>query len=125
MSTQVDDNRLRAAIIQRRVQIAISTALYVNTFLPIQYVHTSSRTGRRYTAEILRAHPRRVMKLIRMPITTFLDLRDWIVERGLLSPSRHISVEEQLVTFLWTIGHGASNRETQEQFQHSGETISR
>ena len=60
-----------------------------------------------------------------MPITTLLDLRDWVVERGLLWSTRYVSVEEQLVTFLWIIGHGATNREAQELFQHSGDTISR
>jgi len=33
--------------------------------------------------------------------------------------------QEQLMCFLWIIGHNSSNREAQEQFQHSGETISR
>lgn len=125
MNTQADNNSIRAAIIQRRTQIAISAALYVNFFLTTQYVHTSSRTGRRHTEEILRAHPRRVMELIRMPIMTFLDLRDWVVQRGLLSSTRYVSVEEQLVLFLWMVGRGASNRDAQEQFQHSGDTISR
>ena len=27
--------------------------------------------------------------------------------------------------FLWTVAHSASNRDAQEQFQHSGETVSR
>ena len=75
--------------------------------------------------EILHGHPRRVLELIRMPITTLLDLRDWVAERGLLESTCNISIEEQLITFLWMIGHRATSRETQEQFQHSGEPISR
>ncbi|KAG5226779.1 protein ALP [Salix suchowensis] len=36
-----------------------------------------------------------------------------------------MSVMEKVVMFLYTIVVGASNREVQERFQHSGETISR
>jgi len=87
-------------------------------------VYTSSRTGNRYTEEILWAHPRRVIDLIRMPITTLLDLRDWVVDRALLESTRVISIEEQLIMLLWIIGRGATTREAAEQFQHSTQTIS-
>ena len=125
MVTPSNNNLINAAIIQRRIQIAIGTAIYINFFLPTQFIHTSSRTGRRYTDEILRAHPRRVLELIRMPITTFFDLRDWIIQHGLLASSHCVTVEKQLITFLWMVGRGATNREAGEQFQHSGSTISR
>jgi len=126
MSTPANNCSLHEAIIQRCIQIAISKAIFINFFLSRQYVHTSCRTGRRYTDEILRAHPRCVMKLVQMPIITFLDLRDWIEQRGLLSSTRHISVVEQLIMFLWIVGHEPSNEEIQdsEQFQHSGKCIS-
>jgi hypothetical protein len=65
------------------------------------------------------------METLRMPITKFLDLRDWLVNRSLLKASKNISVEQQLIIFLWIVGHEASTREAQEHFQHSGETISR
>jgi len=42
-----------------------------------------------------------------------------------LKPSRRMSVIEKAVMFLFTIAIGASNRQVQERFQHSGETISR
>jgi len=53
MATNSDNNSITAAILERQIQIVISTAIYINYFLPTQYVHTSSRTGRRYTDEIL------------------------------------------------------------------------
>ena len=127
MATQSDSEHeaINAAIIQRRIQVAISAAIYVGFYLSPEPVHTSIRTGQRFTEEILRAHPRRVLEVIRMPITTFLDLRDWVVERGLLRSTRYISVEEQIMMFLWMVGHGATNREASEQFQHAGDTVSR
>ena len=77
-----------------------------------------------YTEEILQAHPRRVIALICMPITTLLDLRDWVVDRALLESTRVISIEEPLIMFLWIIGHRATTREAAGQFQHSTQTIS-
>jgi hypothetical protein len=35
-----------------------------------------------------------------MPITTFLDLRDWLEDRHLLRSSRGVTIEEQLMIFL-------------------------
>jgi transcriptional antiterminator len=42
-----------------------------------------------------------------------------------LADSRYVSVEEQLGIFLYAVSKNASNRTLQDQFQHSGETISR
>jgi hypothetical protein len=55
-----------------------------------------------------------------MPITTFLDLRDWLEVRHLLRSSRGVTMEEQLMIFLWIVGHNGSNRDAQDLFQHSG-----
>ena len=55
----------------------------------------------------------------------FLRFCAAIKERNLLKDTRNMSFEEQLAIFLMTIGHNERNRMIQEQFQHSGETISR
>ena len=116
---------INAAVIQHRIQVAISAAIYVGFYLLPEPVHTSIRTGQRITKEILRTYSRRVLEVIRMLITTFLDLQDWVVERGLLRSTRYVSVEEQIMMFWWMVGHGATNREACEQFQHAGDTVSR
>jgi hypothetical protein len=41
-----------------------------------------------------------------------------------LHDSQYIMVEEQLAMFLYTVTRNASNRDIQERFQHSGETVS-
>jgi hypothetical protein len=46
-------------------------------------------------------------------------------ERLLLNDSREVTVEEQLAMFMRIIGQNASNRDTQERFQHSRDTISK
>ena len=45
--------------------------------------------------------------------------------KGGLRHSKHVDVEEQVAMFLHAIAHSRSNREVQERFQHSGETVSR
>jgi hypothetical protein len=48
---------------------------------------------------------------MRMPKETFLALRDLTIERGLLEDTKKgFTVEEQLAIFLFTVGHGASNK---------------
>jgi hypothetical protein len=42
-----------------------------------------------------------------------------------LKASKAMTVEEKLVVFLYITTRPASNRDTQERFSHSGETISR
>src|SRR5216117_4617042 len=36
-----------------------------------------------------------------------------------------ITIEEQVAMFLFTVARSAGNRDVQERFQHSGETVSR
>ena len=127
MATQSDSEyeAINAAIIQHWIHVAVSAAIYVGFYLSPGLVHTLVWTGQQFTEEILRAHLPWVCQVIRIPITIFLDLRDWVVERGLLRSTRYVSVEEQLMMFLWMIGHGATNGEVCEQFQHAGDTVSR
>jgi hypothetical protein len=42
-----------------------------------------------------------------------------------LKQSRRMSVIEKVGMFLYTLALGASNREVQERFQHSGETVNK
>ena len=64
MPSNTDISAFHAAMIQRRIQIAIGITLYAHYFLSRQPVHTSIRTGQRYTEEILSAHPSRALNAI-------------------------------------------------------------
>ena len=44
---------------------------------------------------------------------------------GALEDTIHVSANEQVMIFLFIVGHSGSNRLASERFQHSGETISR
>jgi hypothetical protein len=98
----------------RQQNAIIAITLYYQRSLLKNPMRTSIRTGKIFTEEILNAHPRRALEVLRMPITTFLDLRDWLSQNSTLRASRYVSMEEQLMSFLWIIGHNASNREAQD-----------
>ena len=87
---------------------------------------TSSLGGEARIQELLsQAHPRRFQEVLRMPFDTFKELASFCRSYTSLRSSRHISVEQKLAMFLLCVGEGVSNRAVQEQYQHSGETVSR
>ena len=59
-----------------------------------------------------------------MQLATFYSLRDWLVNNTKLKDSRKVSIEEKLVTFIYIASTEASNRQAQEQFNCSAQTIS-
>ncbi|OAY81606.1 hypothetical protein ACMD2_21338, partial [Ananas comosus] len=75
--------------------------------------------------DILSGHHEHCCHHFRMRVTTFIAIRDALVERGLISSTRNITADEQLGIFLYGIGHGVANRILAETFQYSEETISR
>ena len=87
--------------------------------------NTSKLTGAQKTREWLEGHPVRFYEQLRVDKHTFYLLRDALCERNLLTDTKRMDVNEQLVIFLHTIGHNVRNRVIQDRFQHSGETISR
>lgn len=76
-------------------------------------------------------HPTRIYEILRMQLPSFYALRDWCLGNTNLTSSRcrqsirGVTIEEKLMIFLHIVSKGASNRDTQEEFSHSGETISR
>jgi len=124
ITTPTDNYHIHAGIVQQETQITTSAAIYSNFGLPTQHVDNSCHTGRQYTEEIHQVHLCCVMDFICMLLTTFLDLCDWIVQHNLYSPTRHISVKEQLIICLWVVSDSASNTVLQELFQHSREPMS-
>ena len=87
--------------------------------------NTSILTGAQKTIELLEGHPVRFYELIRLEKHTFYLLRDALCERKLLKDTNRMTVDEQLLMFLHTIGHNVRNRVIQDRYQHSGEPISR
>jgi len=79
----------------------------------------------RWLIEILNGNWVRCVNMFRMDADTFKSLSLELETMYGLKPSRRMSVIEKVGMFLYTLALGASNREVQERFQHSGETMSR
>ncbi|KAG5549328.1 hypothetical protein RHGRI_014620 [Rhododendron griersonianum] len=86
---------------------------------------TSALTGVEWLAELNVGHPKRMYQSFRMSKTNFFALCELLESRYGLEEGKRISVQEQVAIFLWVVGQRANNRNAQERFQHSGETISR
>jgi len=100
-------------------------ALYYNTYIYKEPCMDSYNTGMQWLTEILHGHWTRCVNMFRMDATTFQTLCFTLENQYGLKASRRMCVFEKVGIFLYTIALGASNREVQERFQHSGETISR
>ena len=85
---------------------------------------TSPLTGNAYLTELLTGNPRRVSEVLGMSAATFNKLCEWIHNYTLLRGTRGMSLNEKVTMFVWTLIHGASNREVQERWTHSGDTVS-
>jgi hypothetical protein len=85
----------------------------------------TGQPGGVYLQELLGSSEKRIYSVLRMKRETFLELCNWLQIHTDLTPSRNISVQEQVAMFLWTINYSASNAVVAERFQHSGETVSR
>jgi len=121
------DNLTRKQRIHRYLQIIRAVCLwYSQTHLERQPCRTSALSGEAWTREILNSRPTRFVEICRMDKRAFSILLTKLTENGTLSvgPSR-VSREQSLMIFLYIVGQNVSNRNVQERFQHSGETISR
>jgi len=111
---------------EKLLAIATLVGQYETPFYDKTPSHTSVLTGSHYVEELLSSkNHQRIFDVLRMPLATFLALRDWCIDHDYLQPTRHMSVEEQLAIFLKIVGENATNRMAQERFQRSGDTISR
>ncbi|KAL5764720.1 hypothetical protein ACOSQ2_017314 [Xanthoceras sorbifolium] len=101
------------------------TAMYHhNNVLIKKQCKNSPHIGSMFTKEILKGNDRRCHEQFRTEKLVFVKLCDRLRSYGLTS-TRGVGFEEAMVMFLMTLGHGVGNRIIQEQFQHSGETVSR
>ena len=89
-------------------------------------MRTSAVSGAEYIHDVMYCgNLRRIQEILRMKLEVFQFLCIELESSTSLSASKFITIEEKVAIFLWTVARSASNRDTQERFQHSGETISR
>ncbi|XP_031255788.1 putative nuclease HARBI1 isoform X3 [Pistacia vera] len=90
-----------------------------------QSIHTSALNGHDYMVKLLNGHYTRIYNKCRMSKRCFQTLCYILAQRGKLRVIRHMSIEEQVMIFLTTVEKNVSNSDCREDYQHSGETISR
>ena len=98
---------------------------YAVTYLIKEPCRDSPLSGQAWVEQLLQGNPRRFRQNLRMDRNSYIYIRDLLLTKGLLEDSRHISVDEKLFIFLYIIGQRATNRNAQERFQRSGQTINK
>ncbi|KAL0957210.1 hypothetical protein HGRIS_014896 [Hohenbuehelia grisea] len=117
--------------IRKAVGLAVSyaasavAAAVSSSYLDKIPMHTSSLTGLGWLNELLKGHPARFHHQMGMSKLVFRKLVHALEIKCGLSPSKHITSEEQVAIFLRIARTGLGNREHQERFQRSGDTISK
>ena len=88
-------------------------------------MHNTILLGWLEVEEYLRGHPKRMFNKVRMTQQVFTVLCMLLKQRGLLTDSRGLAVEEQLFMFLTIISQSENSRAAQNEFEHSGKTVFR
>ena len=113
----------------RKKKILLSMVMHAANYF-LNYVEkspcrTSALTGHEWVQEIMNGHDIRCYQQFRMRKHVFLHLCNILERRYGLKPTRGMGIHEQVGMFLYVLGQPGSIRNTEERFQHSGETISR
>ena len=87
--------------------------------------HTSQLSGRRWVEELKDGHPNRMTDNIGVRPAVFSKLKQELVLKGGLLPSRWIDTSEMLAIFLYQVVTNSAIQKTAERFQRSNKTISK
>ena len=107
------------------INVAVVGALiYARPLYDKTLYHTSALTGEAWVQELLTGHHERIHNELGVHKEVFYELLESLCDGG-QGPSRHISLEEKLMIFLYTCVMGLSLCHIGERFQHTTETISK
>ncbi|KAI8573484.1 hypothetical protein RHMOL_Rhmol01G0281200 [Rhododendron molle] len=120
----LSDRRPRRANERMRQTVVGICNIHHDTYMCTEPCRTSALTGQAWVTELEEGNPKRMYQSFRMS-KNFFSLVHQLEHNYGLQISERISVAEQVVIFLWIMGQRATNRNVQERFQHSGDTISR
>ncbi|PLW11277.1 hypothetical protein PCANC_23072 [Puccinia coronata f. sp. avenae] len=107
------------------ILIIIVTILYEWSKNLKSLYNNSKLTGAKYTDFLLVGNSRRCRAILRLDPGTFELLAQKLLLLDTNPVSKRLGIEEQLAIFMYIVGQGATNRQAQDQFQHSGKTISK
>ena len=86
---------------------------------------TSALTGHERMVEFLNGHYERMHNRFRMTTNYFMRLANMFEETGRLTHGCKVSVQEQVMIFLYVVAQNATCRTSREEWQHSTSTIRR
>lgn len=101
---------------------------YINKHITKNSCRMLIHGGELWIHDVLNGNPRQCQEQFCMPAAVFKALENWACLYTNIQNLRNhqgIPITQKLAIIIWIAGHGASNREAQEQFQHSGQTISK
>lgn len=104
---------------------AISAASYFRVMHDRRPKRNSAITGQKRIDQLMEGHPGPFKEQYGMNKHVFNALLQFLCTRCQLQNSRYISAAEQLSIFCHFAAQGLSNRQLQDLFQHSGETITK
>lgn len=119
VGSNVDD-----ALDMLAVSSALAAAEYGARFYMKEALHDSALTGFQWVLELLGGNIHRMEEQLGMRKHVFERLVDTLWEVG-LRHTPHITIQEQVAIFLYTVTTALPNRKIAERFQRSGDTISR
>ena len=106
------------------VSVLIIGAIPFSSPLPLTPYHTSTLSVQGWVLELINGHPACMHTELGILVHVFCWLIVTLQNAG-MSPSKHVSLEEKLVIFLYVSVTGLSIQHPGERFQHSNDTISK
>lgn len=118
-------NEIEDDLIDEAILVAVTEAIKMFQ-PPVPERIMTGQPGHIFLQELLKSKSQeRIRRALRMNISTFYALRDWLLKHTLLENRRTVTAEEKLAIFIHIVSRPASNRDTAERFSHSGDTISK
>ncbi|ETP12729.1 hypothetical protein F441_11938 [Phytophthora nicotianae CJ01A1] len=105
--------------------ITLTSGYYCGRHICKDPCRTSVLTGAAWVTELEEGNSTRIFENLRMPKRVFHDLCAIVENAAPLSPWAMVQTNERVAIFPYCLSRNASNRELQERFQHSGETVHR
>jgi hypothetical protein len=102
---------------------AEATVIYVAPLYDTTSYHTSALSGEDWVRELLNGHPEHICCELGVHKHIFRALIAYLKNIG-HTHSQHVTLEEQLATFLYKCVTGLSIRHVSERFQRANDTIS-
>jgi hypothetical protein len=119
--------RRRLALLSSATAVFTACQAVIDLLTPVinrTPYHTSILSGEEWVQELLSGHPRRIRTELGVYRQTFLTLVRTLQDIGIRS-SRHVTIEEQVAIFLYTVVTGLSSAHVGERFQRSHSTITK